>query len=142
MWSGIEARLQAALSARLVEKAQRVCRRPYQGHSLVLSFLEFGLRFTVIDNACARLDMKLAVTDLCGAQRDTGIKVTGCRNIADGAGIYAASVRLKLVDDLHGANFRCAGDNAWREAGDHRVYSVEAEPDFAAICEAICITWL
>ena len=75
--------------------------------------------------------MKLAVTDLCGAQRDTGIEVTGGRNIANGAGIYAAPVRLELVDDLHGADFRCAGDSASRESGDHRVDSVEAGPDFA-----------
>ena len=94
MWGFIWARLQAALSARLAGKAQRVCSRSYQGHGLVLCFLEFGLRVTVIDNACACLDMKQAVTDLCGAQRDTGIQVTGGRNIADGARIYAATVRF------------------------------------------------
>ena len=98
----------AALTARLGGKAQRVCRRPHQGHGLVLCFFEFGLRAIVIDNACACLNMKLAITNLCVAQLDTGVKVTGGRNIADGAGIYAAPFRLRLVNDLHGANFRCA----------------------------------
>jgi hypothetical protein len=80
----VSARYLAKCLARcLARELQRVASGPDQRHGLVLRFLKFSLRITVIDDAGASLDMKLAILHKSGAKSDTSVEIAGGGNIAD-----------------------------------------------------------
>ncbi len=57
----------------------------------------------------------LAARDDSGSNGDIQANRPVEAEVADGAGVDAADCRLELVNDLHGANLRSAGDRAARE---------------------------
>ena len=59
----------------------------------------------------------LASLDHDGTDVDADIHVSGEAEIPDRAGVGATARGLQLLDDLHGPDFRSAGDGAGREAG-------------------------
>ena len=62
-----------------------------------------------------------AVLDDSCADRDSSVHVAGEVEIADRSRVHAATVRLKLGNDLHCAYLRCAGDGPGREAGSESI---------------------
>src|SRR5688572_16668956 len=88
-----------------------------QDAGLIDGLLILVARDAVVDDAAAGLDRSgLALHDQ-GPQRDAGVHIAGEVDVADGAGIRAAPLRLDLVDDLHGADLRGARDGPGGEAG-------------------------
>ena len=88
------------------------------------------------DDAGAGLDVGRFILDDQRTQSDAGVHIASIVDVADGAGVRAAAVRLQLVDDLHGADFGRAADGARREArleGVERVLGLtqSAPGDFA-----------
>ena len=98
--------------------------------------------FEVGDDAGAGLHVDLAVLHHRGAEHDAGVHRAVGGEIADAAGIGAALLLLQLVDDLHRAHLRRAGDGAGREAGDERVERVLSGRSSPMTFETMCITWL
>src|SRR5438874_13131513 len=90
--------------------------------ALVQGLAKFGLRVRVGDDRAADLITKPFAFDQHRA--DGNVKGTGpaASEIADGARVEAATGRLELVDQLHGADLGRAGD---RTAGEQRADHVD-----------------
>src|SRR5581483_10128738 len=73
------------------------------------------------DDAGSGLDVRDAVTQQRGADRDGGVGVPGEVQVADAAAVQAAPGRFELVDDLHRAGLRRPGEGAGRERGQQHV---------------------
>ena len=65
------------------------------------------------------------------ADRDAEVEVAAEVDVAEGAAVEPAGLRLELVDDLHGADLRRARQRPRRERGGERVESVLALVDLA-----------
>ena len=91
--------------------------RLQQPAGLVERFLIFAGGHAVGDDARAGLNVGLVALHDERAQRDAGVHVAGVVDVADGAGIGPAAVRLQLVDDLHRPHLRRTADRAGRQAG-------------------------
>ena len=72
----------------------------------------FEFRHAVRDNARPGLHIGFAVFDNQRPQRDACIHVAAVVEVSNGTRVGAAPVRFQLVDDLHRADLRCAGDRA------------------------------
>src|SRR5690625_3180354 len=101
--------------------AQGLVSRPDQRPRLVAAFLILALRVAVGDHASARLHMQHTILYEGGAQADAGVHVAVRTEIADGACVGTAAVRLQFLDDLHGPHLRCPGDGSGRETRDKGV---------------------
>ena len=100
---------------------------------LRFGFREFARRLRVGDDAGARLDHDLVVQHQRRPNRDTRIHARCApTDVADGAGVRAAPLRLQLVDDLHRAHFRGAADRPRGEAGAENIERVVAIPQLTA----------
>src|SRR5207253_11243439 len=72
-------------------------------------------------DAGAGLHVGDAVADHHCPQGDAGVHVAGEVDVADGAAVGSAAVRLEFVDDLHGPHFRRAAERAGRQGRPQRV---------------------
>src|SRR5438067_4971903 len=90
--------------------------RAHERARFVLRLLPFRLWIGIGDDAGGRLDVHLAAFDDRGADGDRDIHVAVEAEITDGAAVDAALHRLELIDELHRAHLRCAGDRARRKA--------------------------
>ena len=81
-------------------------------HRLLVLVVGLG----VGDGAAAGLDVRDAVLDHDRADVDAGVEVAGVAEVADRAAVAAALDRLELVDDLHRADLRRAGERPGRAA--------------------------
>ena len=71
----------------------------------------------VRDDACAGLDVALFAVHEEGADGDAAVEVAAEVSVEHAAAVDAATRRLELFDDLHGANFGGAGEGPGGEAG-------------------------
>ena len=79
-------------------------------------YSSFGIR--VGDDAGAGSDENFFAFHHDGADDDAGVEIAVVAEVADGAGVKAALLRLQLADNLHGADFRRAGNGAGGESRD------------------------
>src|SRR3954470_972043 len=86
----------------------------HHGHRLVDRLLVFARWIGVGHDARAGLQISPAVFQDNRAQRDATIQRPVEPEIADGAGVTTALIRLELVDDLHRPDLWSAGDRAGR----------------------------
>src|SRR5260221_11411406 len=82
---------------------------------LVKSFLVLILKLGVGDDAAAGREADNAARIYQRADRDVEIHVAVIPDITDRAAIDAAPVRFELLDDLHCAQLRRAGNRSPRE---------------------------
>ena len=75
------------------------------------------------------------------ADRDAEVEVAAQVDVAEGPAVEPAAARLELVDDLHGADLRRAGERARRERRDERVERVGPAPSSPTTELTMCITW-
>src|SRR5690606_6622357 len=71
-----------------------------------------GFAVRVGDYAAAAPAVKMIILVHQAADGDIQVHLPLAADIADAAAIQAAADWLQLLDDLHGADFRCAGDRA------------------------------
>src|SRR5881628_1027334 len=91
--------------------------RADQRARLRLGFSPFHLGHRVGDDASRGLHVQGLVLHDAGADRDRDVHVAGEAQVAAGAAVDAALDWLELVDDLHRADLRRAGQRARRESG-------------------------
>src|SRR5437667_12739465 len=89
-------------------------------------FEPLGLGIGVGDDAGADLHRRGPVVADDRSDRDAGVEVAGVGDVADGAAVGPALGRLELVDDLHRADLRRAGEGAGRNARLPHVHRVGA----------------
>ena len=73
------------------------------------------------DDAGAGVDENFFAFHDDGANDDAGVEVAVVAEVADGAGVKPALLRLQLADDLHGADFRRAGYRAGGKGRDEQI---------------------
>src|SRR5882724_4473200 len=84
----------------------------HDGAGLVVALLVLGLGDAVGDEPRARLHVdRVALRDE-RADRDGRVEVARVRDVADGAAVEVAAERLRLLDDLHGADLGRARERA------------------------------
>src|SRR5208282_4112773 len=85
----------------------------------------------VSDKSATSLEVGFPILEQHGADGDARIEIAGKAEVTDRAGVGAATGRLHLGDDLHGANFRRAADGAGGKSRAHDVVRGVAGGEFA-----------
>ena len=123
--SAIRVRCRAGCAPNLSDRRQQ---RP----RLVLMLEELALGHRVVHDAGRRLHRRDAVGDDARPNRDREVhSLDAGADVADRAAVRSAALRLHLVDDLHRAHLRRAGERAGGEAGAERVHRGESVAQLA-----------
>ncbi len=93
----------------------------HHAHCFVDAFLVLSFGRGIGHDAGAGLNVGVPVLEDNGAQGDAGVGVAIEAEVTDSAGVDAAFVFFKLVEELHGTDFGRAADGARGEGGAHDV---------------------
>src|SRR5467141_1357832 len=75
----------------------------------------FGLRVGVVHDAAAHREVRGLADDGRCSDRDVPVQRPVPRDVTEGTGVHAATVRLESLDDLHRPRLRRTGDRATGE---------------------------